>query len=122
MERNPPYREQPVKKSRAAGRSLLFFSEIIPRNQDIVNGYAEERREREEIVYRRQRLPALPFVNGLRSVEAEKLLQVPHGEAAGFSQAQDVLPRRWEINHGKPNVSYHTASCTRGRNDYRVRS
>ena len=92
------------RNSRAAGYCLLLcFMLLIIRagsDQDIVNGDTEESRESKEIIHGRKGLPPLPFVDCLRGIKAEEVLQISHSQATGKTQACDILPCRREIDDG----------------------
>jgi hypothetical protein len=92
------------RNSRAAGYCLLLFVMMMKlragSDQDIVNGDTEESRESKEIIHGRKGLPPLPFVDCLRGIKAEEVLQISHSQATGETQACDILPCRREIDDG----------------------
>ena len=92
------------RNSRAAGYCLLLcFMLLIIRagsDQDIVNGDTEESRESKEIIHGRKGLAPLPFIDCLRGIKAEEVLQISHSQATGKTQACDILPCRREIDDG----------------------
>ena len=71
---------------RTIGGKLNFphLGNSVVRNENIINSYLQQSRENDQIVYRRQRSPVLPFVDSLRGIEAEHHLQVMYGEACCF--------------------------------------
>ena len=77
---------------RTVGGKLSFphLGNSAVRNENIINSYLQQSRENDQIVYRRQRSPVLPFVDGLRGIETEHSLQIVYGKTCRLAQPNDV--------------------------------
>ena len=53
----------------------------ISRHQNVIHGHIQQGAQGVEVVHRGQALAPLPLVDGLGLLKAEKLLEVPDGQA-----------------------------------------
>ena len=69
--------------------------------QDVFHRYFEQRAESIQIIYRRQTLSLLPFVDRLRLLETKVCLQVADTHPTLGAKTDDVLSSRDRINNRK---------------------
>ena len=81
--------------------------------KDILNGYLEEVAEGIEVVRAGQGLAFLPFVDGLRSIETEILLQGSNGQTPGFPQLGDVPTSGDHVDDGEVFDAHKATSFRR---------
>lgn len=70
----------------------------VGRHQDVVHGHIQQGAQGVEVVHRRQALAPLPLVDGLGLLKAEKLLEIPDGQAPVLPQPADVGPRGGKVD------------------------
>ena len=83
---------------------ILLLAEIIcfsDGDQYPVHRHIEEISERVEVIYGRQALAVLPFIDGSGLFKAEIALNIPNGQSALNAQAADVVARSDEVDYGK---------------------
>jgi hypothetical protein len=89
---------------------LHFFQKndlLVLTDQKVFHPHVEDPGQGQEIIHCGQALPVLPFVNGLRVLEAEVGLQLPHAHARIAAATLDVAAGLRQINDRKTCVCYN---------------
>jgi hypothetical protein len=89
---------------------LLFSKKnglLVLTDQEVFHPHVEDPGQGQEIIHCGQALPVLPFVNGLRVLEAEVGLQLPHAHARIAAATLDVAAGLRQINYRKICVCHH---------------
>ena len=83
---------------------LLFSKKnglLVLTDQEVFHPHVEDPGQGQEIIHCGQALPVLPFVNGLRVLEAEVGLQLPHAHARIAAATLMLRPVRGRLITGK---------------------
>ena len=96
----PVSRRDHVSSVARAGYLLCGDSEllVILKNQNIIDLHSEYGCEDNKIIHSRQCCSTLPLVDGLRSAEAEDVLEILHSQACVNSQASNIAPCCGHVN------------------------
>jgi hypothetical protein len=89
---------------------LLFSKKnglLVLTDQEVFHPHVEDPGQGQEIIHCGQALPVLPFVNGLRVLEAEVGLQFPHAHARIAAATLDVAAGLRQINYRKIRACHH---------------
>jgi len=80
---------------------------LVLTDQEVFHPHVEDPGQGQEIIHCGQALPVLPFVNGLRVLEAEVGLQLPHAHARIAAATLDVAAGLRQINYRKICACHH---------------
>lgn len=92
------------KMTRAAdGCLLLERDDMRSGDDDFVHWHLEQSAQCVEIIYAGKTLPSLPFVDGLRLLKSEIVLEISDCQAAILSEPANIRPSGHRIDHRELN-------------------